>query len=150
MEFTLFELLRAFGFSVILGAALALIYEPVRVFHMLGFSKPIHYFICDFLFLVFCSVITYFFSLVYLEGSVRLFVIIGELTGFFTWYFTLGRVLGNIYAPVIKFLKKFASKLLKCSRKVMYNIKDKFTDVFKCKVMKYVKKKKKRGRKPSD
>ena len=146
MEFTLADLLRAFAFSVILGFSLAVFYEPIRLFHKFGFNKSIHYFICDFLFMIAFAVITYLFCIVYIEGTVRLFVVLGELIGFLAFYFTLRPVLNFIYNPIIKFLKKFSLKLLKCVRKVMYNIKDVYITRFKSKVSEYVWKKKEKRR----
>lgn len=147
MEFTLFELLRAFGFSVILGFALAAVYEPVRLLHKLGLSKPIHYFVCDTAFMIIASFVTYLFCLVYIEGSVRLFVIVGETLGFFAFYFSVRRLLDRIYAPFINFFKKNSAKLLKIGRKIMYNILNSFKRMcmkIKDKVNIYVSKKRRK------
>ncbi|MCR5653527.1 MAG: spore cortex biosynthesis protein YabQ [Ruminococcus sp.] len=122
MEFTLLELVRAFGVSVVVGIGLAVLYEPFRIFHKLGFAKSAHYFITDFLFMIICAFITYFVCLVLIEGCVRLFIIAGEVFGFFLFYYTIRRILDKIYDPVIKISKKFTFMLLKNTRKVMYNI----------------------------
>lgn len=122
MEFTLFDLITAFGFSLLFGLILAVVYEPFRIFHKIGFSKPIHYFVSDFFYMIIFAVLTYFFCLVLLEGSVRLFVIIGEILGFTLFYIIVRPVLDRIYNPIIKISKKFAFRLLKITRKVMYNV----------------------------
>ena len=143
MEFTLPELVRAFGFSLLCGVALAVVYEPFRIFHKLGFDKSIHYFICDVLFMIIFAVITYMLCLVLLEGCVRLFVIIGEAAGFAAFYFTLRPLLNKIYDPIIKISKKIALKLLKIIRKILYNTVSRFAGALHCikyKVLKYVKK----------
>ena len=147
MEFTLSELIGAFGISLVVGVVLAVIYEPFRVLHKLGLSKPLHYFILDYLYIIICAFVTYFVCLVLLEGCVRLFVIAGEILGFSLFYFTIRPVLDIIYNPVIKVLKKIFVKLLKITRKIVYNIYDKFVNMFKCiksKVIYYVWKRKTR------
>lgn len=150
MEFTLIDLIRAFGVSVVAGIALAVFYEPVRLFHKIGFSKSTHYFVCDFLFIVISAFVTYLLCIAFLEGRVRLFTVVGEILGFTLFYFTARPVLDRIYNPIIKFSKKIISKLLKITRKVMYNIYTKIIVVFnyiKNKVKSYVWKKKEKKRK---
>ena len=145
MEFTLRELIWTFGISVIVGLSLAVVYEPFRFFHKIGFKDSLHYFICDFIFMIFSAFITYFVCLVLLEGCVRIFVIAGEFLGFMLFCFTIRPIMDRIYNPVIKFSKIFTLKLLKITRKIMYNIHIKSDLVFrsiKNKVMKYVWKKK--------
>ena len=147
MAFTLLELIRAFGISLIVGFSLAVLYELFRIFHKIGFSKSLHYFICDFVFMIISAFITYFACLVLLEGSVRLFVIAGECLGFVLFCITIKPIMDRIYNPVIKFSEIFTLKLLKITRKIMYNIYVKSDFMFKRiknKVMKYVWKKKER------
>ncbi len=149
MEFTLLELLRAFCFSILLGLAIAVIYEPVRLIHKIGFSKPAYYFTCDIVFMIFVSLVTYLFCLIYIEGSVRLFVIAGESLGFFAFYFTLRKLLDKIYEPIIKKIKKISAKLLKIIRKIMYNRLNKCKSMcmkIKDKVNIYVSKKKRKSK----
>ncbi|MBR2279987.1 MAG: spore cortex biosynthesis protein YabQ [Ruminococcus sp.] len=123
MEFTLSELLISFLYSILLGFILGFLYEPVRVFHKLGFNKKLHYYICDILFMIFSGIVTFYFSLSMLEGTVRAFVILGEVTGFVTFYHTVRRLLDIIFNPIIAIFKKILKKLLKTARKVMYNIR---------------------------
>ena len=145
MEFTLLELVKAFGISIIVGFALAVVYEPFRIIHKIGFSKPLHYFILDYLYMIICAFVTYFVCLVLLEGCVRMFVIAGEISGFCLFYFTIRPIMDKIYKPVIKISEKILSKLLKITRKIMYNVCGKCVNVFnyiKSKVMNYVRERK--------
>ncbi len=132
MEFTLSQLITAFLFSAVLGLFLGVIYEPIRIFHKIGFNSKIHYFITDALFMVICGLITFFFSLSMLEGRIRAFVIIGEISGFILFYYSVRPIMDKIYDPLIKFLKKILKYLLKISRKVMYNIENKLKNVLRC------------------
>lgn len=140
MEFTFHELFTAFLYSLITGYILGLIYEPVRFFHLAFSKSACAYFITDTLFMVFCALVTFFFSLSMLEGRVRGFVIIGEIAGFSAYRFSLRYVFDLIYKPIIKIFKKIFKKLLKIGSVVMYNLKIKLSELkslFKDKVRLY-------------
>ncbi len=122
MEFTLSALVWAFVYSVPLGAAFAVMYEPVRLLHLCGFRSKLCYFVCDVLFMLLCGIITYLFSIVMLEGRVRFFVIVGEIVGFCVFACIFRPLLNKIYTPLIKLFEKIFENLLKLCRKVMYNV----------------------------
>ncbi|MCH5298367.1 MAG: spore cortex biosynthesis protein YabQ [Ruminococcus sp.] len=130
MEFTITELVSAFLHSLVVGLCLAVVYEPIRFLHKIGINKSIHYLVADIVYMLLCGLVTYFYCLTTLEGSVRFFVIIGELIGFLVFWFTVRRLLDKIYNPVIKISTFFFGNLLKFSRKIMYNIKNKVSSVF--------------------
>ena len=122
MEFTFPELLRAFLCSLLLGFFEGLLYEPVRLLRAVGPAGRLWYFFTDAVFMVICAFLTFFFSLAMLEGSVRFFVIIGEVLGFSAFAFTVRPLANKIYAPLIKFFDFFVKKLLKSASKLLYNI----------------------------
>ncbi|MBQ5346602.1 MAG: spore cortex biosynthesis protein YabQ [Ruminococcus sp.] len=132
---------------------LGLLYEPLRVFYKLGFNGKIFYFICDTLFMIICGVITFYFSLAFLEGQIRFFVFLGEILGFIVYYHTIRRLFDVVFNPIITIFKKILKKLLKTSRKVMYNIKIKLERIVKSirtkitKVREYEKKQTRKKRK---
>ena len=113
MEFTLSELLVAFAFSVVFGLILGLVYQPFHLMHLHGLNTSTAYFVTDVIYMLIFGVMSYLFCLVYIEGRVRFFVIIGEAIGFFVYYYTLRRVLDVIFKPIVIILKKIYSKLLK-------------------------------------
>ena len=122
MDFTLFQLLIAFAFSLPLGFVFGLIYELFKLFHKFGFTRYIGYLITDIVFMLFCGGVTFFYDLAFIEGNTRLFVIIGEIMGFFIFSKTISPLLEKIYPNLIKFCKKILKYLLKISNKIMYNI----------------------------
>lgn len=121
MDFTLFQLLIAFAFSLPLGFVFGLIYELFKLFHKFGFTRYIGYLITDIVFMLFCGGVTFFYDLAFIEGNTRLFVIIGEIMGFFIFSKTISPLLEKIYPNLIKFCKKIFKYLLKISNKIMYN-----------------------------
>ncbi|MCH5303974.1 MAG: spore cortex biosynthesis protein YabQ [Ruminococcus sp.] len=131
MEFTLSQLITAFLFSLVLGFCLGVIYEPIRILHKIGLNGKIHYFIFDCSFMVICGLVTFFYSLSMLEGRIRAFVILGEIIGFLLFHHSITPVTDKIYDPILKFFRKILKYLLKISRKVMYNIKNKLVYILK-------------------
>lgn len=129
MEFTLVQLCMAFLYSVISGLILGLVYEIFRLSHIAGLTCGLYYFISDIVYMIICGLFTYFFCLVFLEGKVRLFVIIGEILGFFVYYNLLVKVFNCAFVPILRIIKKIFKKLLKKSRILMYNIKSKLLSV---------------------
>ena len=81
--------------------------------------------------MIICGVITFYFSLAFLEGQIRFFVFLGEILGFIVYYHTIRRLFDVVFNPIITIFKKILKKLLKTSRKVMYNIKIKLERIVK-------------------
>jgi spore cortex biosynthesis protein YabQ len=123
MDFTIAQLMPAFLFSLPLGFSLGIIYEPFRFFHKFTSSRNTYYLITDIIFMMICGIVTFFYCLAFLEGSIRWFVLIGEILGFFVYYRFVTPFFNKIYAPIIKFSKKIFGKLLKKGRNIMYNIR---------------------------
>ncbi|MBQ5399507.1 MAG: spore cortex biosynthesis protein YabQ [Ruminococcus sp.] len=150
MEFSLFQLVWAFVCSVIFGLVLGALYEPFRLVHKLGLKGNISYFICDVLYMVVFGVATYLFCLVFIEGRVRFFVILGEALGFFVYYFSVKRIIDVVIDPIIVIFKKISKKLLKKCHLLLYNIKNKILCMLKgvvlkiSKVLKYEKRENKK------
>lgn len=122
MDFTLFQLLIAFAFSLPLGFSLGIVYEPFRLYHKLGYTKNIHYLFSDIIFMCLCGFVTYIFSLALLDGSVRAFIVIGEILGFYIYFKLITPITDKIYEPSIKICKKIFRNLLKKGKTLMYNI----------------------------
>lgn len=142
---------RLLLYSVIFGAAIGVVYdicnELIRPFERKKILGAILRFIADFLLLALAGVglviLCYYFN----KGEIRLFSVIGILTGFFGWRFTLSRlfkkvlhlilttafsVIWLVLTPVVKtfelsvnFIQKiiyFIYKVLAKSIVLMYNI----------------------------
>lgn len=116
------DFLYALLFSVIVGFAIGILYECIRIFHYLGFSKPCHYFVTDVLFIVFLSLIIYFYCIVTLEGRVRFFVIAGILSGFGIYCYFIAPLTKKLLFPIAKFFREILLNLLKKCNQIMYNV----------------------------
>lgn len=145
MEYTFYEQSTAFLYSILLGVALALVYEPLKIMRISIFKKKFATVVIDILFMLLVTVATFLFALAFLNGSVRFYMILGEIVGFSLFYFTFGKLLEKILLPTISFvkgiiakiinvLKKIIKNLLKILYKVLYNVGEKiykFVSFFK-------------------
>ena len=136
MELTFTQQSTAFLFSLILGLGLGAFYEAVRFIRLcFNFGKT-GVIISDILFMLCSSISLFLFSLAFLLGFVRIYVIAGCFLGFLFFKLTVGHILAKIYCPVIIFfrkasrkirnkLKNFTKKLLKNGYNILYNISKK-------------------------
>lgn len=122
MDFTLIQLLIAFAYSLPLGFSFGIFYELFNLFHKFGLTKYIGYLVTDIVFMLMCGIVTFYYDLAFIEGNTRIFVIIGEIIGFFVFKRTISPLLEKIYPYFINFCKKIFKFLLKICSKIMYNI----------------------------
>lgn len=132
IEVTLSSQLSAFLWAVACGALAGAVYSVFAVLRMLFKNGRIATFFCDVCFMLIFAVITYIFSVGFTEGLVRVYVIIGEITGLLAFRFTLGalfqrliQLFFSIFSKISGFLQKnisqIAKKLLKQTHNMLYN-----------------------------
>ncbi len=133
MWLTLSEQTAYFLWSIVLGAFIAALYDIVRAVRSLLRAGKLHTILSDVLFFVLCGIMTSLFALPFNKGSVRVFILFGELIGFLCYRLTLGQVMGRIYSimskgivwlarKICELLKKFFDLLLKTASFVLYNV----------------------------
>ena len=133
MELSFWQQTAAFLWSLVLGGALSVLYGALKFLRFcFSFGKAAT-FVCDVLFMLTSAVALFMFSLGFLNGAVRVYVLLGALTGFLTLRLTVGRWFFCLYRPVIclcgKYRNKifakcklFAKKLLKKGLGLLYNV----------------------------
>lgn len=133
MWFSLSDQTAYFLWSLVLGLAVGAAYDLVRAVRMLTGSGGARVILSDILFFVLCGVVTSLFALPFNKGSVRGFIVFGEVIGFLSYRLTLGSVMGRVYAQLAqllrvfsqkirKFLENFFNFLLKAITVLLYNI----------------------------
>ena len=133
MELSFAQQSTAFLYSIPLGAVLGIIYGALALLRH-GFKmKKGAVIALDILYMLCCSFCVFFFSLGFLDGYIRIYVIFGCLIGFFIYRLTIGRILKRILEPIflitIKIIaailtkiKIIAKKLLKIGCEILYNV----------------------------
>ena len=133
MELSFAQQSTAFLYSIPLGAALGVIYGALALLRYTFSVKKAAVITLDILYMLCCSFCIFFFSLGYLDGYIRVYVIFGCLTGFFIYRLTIGRVLQRILKPIFRTarriiaailtkIKLIAKKLLKIGYHILYNV----------------------------
>lgn len=133
MELSFAQQSTAFLYSIPLGAALGVIYGILAIFRHSFSLKKYAVITLDILYMLLCAFCVFFFSLGFLDGYIRFYVILGCLIGFFIYRLTIGRLLQRILEPIFSItvriiatiftkIKIIAKKLLKIGCKILYNI----------------------------
>ena len=133
MELTFAQQSSAFLYSLVLGAAAGLLYDIFYIVRMCFCKGKISAFLIDFIYVTVVSLAMFVFSVAYMRGYVRLFVISGVLLGFSVFRLTIGKLFSKFYCSAIFFarkiianfsgkIKKILKKLLKNSNKILYNV----------------------------
>lgn len=150
----------AFLYSLPLGAVLGIIYGVLALLrHTLSLKKSA-VIALDITFMLLCAVSIFYFSLGFLDGYIRVYVIFGAGLGFFIYRLTIGRLLQRILNPILSWIKRIivaiftkikliAKKLLKIGYHILYNVIGRIvinlsTNLFNIKRTRYGKKSKRK------
>lgn len=87
--------------ACLLGAALSVLYDLFRILRVAFPPRPGMAFVQDLLFWTISALVTFFFVLVTLDGTVRGYLLIGELLGWLLYHFTLGAVVMRLAQTLI-------------------------------------------------
>lgn len=123
----------AFLYSLPLGAVLGIIYGIIALLRKTLNLKKGTVIALDITFMLLCAVSIFYFSLGFLDGYIRVYVIFGAGLGFFIYRLTIGRLLQGILNPILSWIKRIimaiftkikliAKKLLKIGYHILYNV----------------------------
>lgn len=132
MQYFSTEFSTVFLYSLLTGVLLFLVYELLLLLRILFKNSKSICIASDIIFMVTASLVTFIVSLAFNNGRVRLFICIGELTGFLAMLFTVGAVTKKLFAYILSkarksvgyilnFFKKVITKPLKIMRGLLYN-----------------------------
>jgi len=118
--------------SLLVGIILGALYTVFKCIRTLFGNRKIHTVVCDIVYMLIFTLITYLFSIGFTDGFVRYYVVLGELAGLMLFKFTLGilihklfviifRCFSKIYRKFQKNISVFAKKLLKANHNMLYN-----------------------------
>ncbi len=118
------EQVMTFVLSMGLGFLFCLLYDILRVFHRLWLKGFFEVFVSDILFWFVLSVVTFCFLIIRCQGSVRGYVLIGQLLGFSVARITVSRffvkALTGIFTIISNSFHRFGGvigkNLLKCEK----------------------------------
>lgn len=106
MELTLEIQTQAFIYSCVLGIILAVVYTAMGIMKIVSPPSKRLLFVMDLLFMLVCTFLTFFFSVSMTWGSLRYYVVLGELIGFFLFYLFAGELILKFSKAITGFLAK--------------------------------------------
>lgn len=106
MELTLEAQTQAFIYSCVLGVILAVIYTAMGIIKIMSPPSKRLLFAMDILFMLVCTFATFFYSVATTWGSLRYYVVFGELIGFFLFYLFVGELILKCSRAITSFLAK--------------------------------------------
>lgn len=132
MRFTLSDQLLTFACSLLCGVIFGILYELFRLIREAVRGGRAFIFFCDLVFMLICAVVSVLFSICFVRGNTRYFVVAGELAGLLAVRFTLGQISIRFFVPlfrkIYRKLRKIAvntvkivKKLLQVTSDILYN-----------------------------
>lgn len=122
---------KGFLFSLGFGLIMGIVYDVIRIIRLSFTKSKAALIVADFLYVILCSLASFLFMLTVTDGQIRSFIIIGELTGFFIYYFTFGFLAVKITSEAIDKIKvkakSFLLLVLKPFRKIFDSLHRKIT-----------------------
>lgn len=122
----------SFLYSLLLGVALAVCYDFIRVSHKTTIKSILLIQIIDVLFFVVSALVSFGFFMLYSNGYIRVYLLLGELLGFVFWNLTFSEIFQKSLLFFIKFLIKIIcllckplSFLAKQGKKILFRLKNK-------------------------
>ena len=122
MELSFAEQTAAFLYAIVLGVLIGILYGAVKLARVaFDFSAPVT-FAADVLFMLVSAVMTFLFSLAFLSGAVRLYLLPALIFGFALYRLTLGRFIVRIYTSVIGAVKTECGRISKKIKGILRNL----------------------------
>ena len=105
--------------SLLLGAALGMLYDVFRILRLLIPSGKVISFVEDIVYFLLCGVISFAFLIAVNNGIIRAYLLAGELLGAVLYYFTLGKFIYRIFlSPFVRLFQAIAHGICHMAGKV--------------------------------
>ena len=108
MQFVVYQQIQIFFYSMLCGVIIGIVNEPFRFLRYAGFNSKTEIFIQDILFMLINALITFFFTLCFNKGEFRFFILLGEISGFILFRYSIGMLTGYILKFVFSFIRKIS------------------------------------------
>ena len=97
MEISLAVQLQGFVLAIAVGAALALVYDALKIVRTMMRSTPSHVFWMDMAFMTAAGIVTFLLALAASFGEVRFYLLAGEAMGFCLYFMTFGLISSRVF-----------------------------------------------------
>lgn len=97
---------KGFLLALGMGFLLGILYDVIRIIRISISRGRVLVVVCDIAFCAIACLCTFLFCLTVNEGEIRLYLVLGEIAGFFTYYFSLGVIVFSCSEKIIHFIRK--------------------------------------------
>lgn len=98
--------INIFILSYVFGILIGLIYDIFKCFRIIGFSKNYMILIEDILFMLILGIATFFLSLSFNDGKIRLYIVFSEFISMIIYKITISKLLIYIFMKILIILNK--------------------------------------------
>ncbi len=119
------EQTRIFLYSLGFGFLLGILYDVFRTLRLIISRSKGFVFFADLLYFAVCAFLTFCFIMVVDSGRVRLYVALGEILGWFIYYFSLGAIAIRFTNAVTAFFRRIFSVASGLVKRVLSRIRRK-------------------------
>lgn len=119
----IFDELHLFGICLLLGAAIAFIYDVIRIMRLLIPHKDVFVDIEDLIFWLFTAWIVFWTLFTYNRGSLRAYAFMGMFLGVIIYALTLSRILMFLIHKMIPYWRGFLVFLSKPFKKMRNSLR---------------------------
>ena len=111
--FTVSQQTMQFLLSIVMGAALGVVYDFFRVLRIIFpfVSKKAILCISDIIFMLICGTSVFVFDLMFCRGQLRFFCLVGASLGFILYILSLGNAVTGCLKTIVKFISKVLQKV---------------------------------------
>lgn len=131
MEITITNQAQLFLTALLVGAALAAVYDVFRILRIAFPSGTVCIAIEDICYFILCTFVTFTFILRDNEGMVRSYILLGEVLGWVLYYFTLGSLVISCSKGVIRFCHRICRFFYRCFLHPIFRILAWFGKLFR-------------------
>lgn len=116
------EQTQIFLYSLGFGFLLGILYDVFRTLRLIISRSKGFVFFADLMYFALCSFLTFCFIMVVDSGRVRLYVALGEILGWFIYYFSFGSIAIRVSNAVTGFFRRLFSGVFKLVRRAFSKI----------------------------
>ena len=104
----------ALGFGFLLG----ILYDVFRTLRLIISGSKSFVFFMDLLYFTVCAFLTFCFIMVADSGRVRIYVALGEILGWFIYYFSFGAIALKVSNAIIRFFRRIFKAISKPFKRI--------------------------------
>lgn len=142
-EISILNQWSTFVYSLVLGCLLCFVYDLFKIDRLIFKRSIVFIFFEDILFWIISGFLVFSFLIIYTNGQVRVFVLVGALLGFFVYKITVSKFIMYVITPIKKLIKFISCNYNRAISKLSTHIDNIFKKLKKSIINVFINKKRK-------